>query len=577
MKYFAYCRKSSEGEERQALSIPAQRDEIVRAFAANPDIEIVTTYEEAMSAKAPGRPVYAQMIARIERGEADGIVAWHPDRLARNAVDGGWIIHLLDRHVLKDLKFVSYAFEHSPQGVFMLQIMFGQSKYYVDSLSVNVKRGMRKKIEMGWLPNLAPLGYRNDRESGTIVCDSVRFAQLRHAWDLLLSGAMRPSQIQKILNGEMGFRTPRRRRTGGRPIALSTLYKMFGNPFYAGILDWYGGWKPGKHTAMVTLAEYDRAQAILGGPNRIKPERHEFAFTGLIRCACGLSITAEKKTKPSGRCYVYYHCTRRMRPQCREPAVRVEVIEEAVAGHLRAIALAPRHSAFLSRMLSARAADAEAGRATRLQSLEDALAQTRTELRTLTDLRVRNLVDDGEFVSRRQALQSQEHGLAEKLRVGGMEPPIWLELARSVLLFRKYAVDWFSGANLMDQRLIFKTLCSNPVLASGILNIEATIPFRRIENRADCLRWLASVEALGTGPSNDDMTRVLIHAVTVLEGRMRDRPPQRSAPPSSLPLSRPRSAPSEDRAPKSSRARRQASSRSRPPGKAAGILRTQRR
>ena len=102
-----------------------------------------------MSAKAPGRPVWAAMIKRIEKGEADGIVAWHPDRLARNSVDGGWIIHLLDRRVLKDLKFVSYSYEHSPQGMFMLQIMFGQSKYYVDNLSVNVKRGMPQENRDG--------------------------------------------------------------------------------------------------------------------------------------------------------------------------------------------------------------------------------------------------------------------------------------------------------------------------------------------------------------------------------------------------------------------------------------------
>ena len=144
MKYFAYCRKSSEGEERQALSIPAQIDEIKRVFGDVQDMEISEWFEEKMSAKAPGRPVWAAMIKRLEKGEADGIVAWHPDRLARNSVDGGWIIHLLDRRVLKDLKFVSYSYEHSPQGMFMLQIMFGQSKYYVDNLSVNVKRGIRR-------------------------------------------------------------------------------------------------------------------------------------------------------------------------------------------------------------------------------------------------------------------------------------------------------------------------------------------------------------------------------------------------------------------------------------------------
>jgi len=36
------------------------------------------------------------MLLRIEANKANGILTWHPDRLARNSVDGGKIIYLLD-------------------------------------------------------------------------------------------------------------------------------------------------------------------------------------------------------------------------------------------------------------------------------------------------------------------------------------------------------------------------------------------------------------------------------------------------------------------------------------------------
>ncbi len=65
------------------------------------------------------------MLARIERDEAQGILAWHPDRLARNSIDGGKIIYLLDTEKIKDLKFPTFWFENTPQGKFMLSIAFG--------------------------------------------------------------------------------------------------------------------------------------------------------------------------------------------------------------------------------------------------------------------------------------------------------------------------------------------------------------------------------------------------------------------------------------------------------------------
>src|SRR4030066_1594817 len=154
MKYFSYTRKSTDSEERQILSIEAQLAEL-KEFAAKEKLEIVASLCEAQTAKEPGRKIFGEMLDRICAGEAGGILAWHPDRLARNSIDGGKIIYLLDTGKLLDLKFPTFWFDTTPQGKFMLSIAFGQSKYYVDNLSENVKRGLRQKIRNGVWPGKA--------------------------------------------------------------------------------------------------------------------------------------------------------------------------------------------------------------------------------------------------------------------------------------------------------------------------------------------------------------------------------------------------------------------------------------
>jgi DNA invertase Pin-like site-specific DNA recombinase len=157
-KFFIYARKSTDSEDRQVRSIQDQIAEL-KELAKKENLEVVDILVEKQTAKKPGRPVFAEMLKRIEAGEAEGILAWHPDRLARNSVDGGQIIYLVDTGVIKELKFPTFWFENTPQGKFMLSIAFGQSKYYIDNLSENIKRGHRQKLKQGLWPQMAPLGY----------------------------------------------------------------------------------------------------------------------------------------------------------------------------------------------------------------------------------------------------------------------------------------------------------------------------------------------------------------------------------------------------------------------------------
>jgi len=187
MKYIIYTRKSTEEDDRQVLSIEAQLVEL-KEFAAKEKLEIVASLCEAKIAKEPGRTKFAEMLSLIEKGKADGIISWHPDRLARNSVDGGKIIHFVDRGLIKSLKFPTFWFEPTPQGLFMLNIAFGQSKYFVDNLRENVKRGLRQKIRNGVWPGWVPVGYLNNPKTRMIDIDKGKASKVKKLFELYSSG-----------------------------------------------------------------------------------------------------------------------------------------------------------------------------------------------------------------------------------------------------------------------------------------------------------------------------------------------------------------------------------------------------
>lgn len=108
MKYIAYCRKSTDEKDRQILSIEAQIAELTE-FAKREGLEILEFITEAKTAKSPGREQFEKVLKLIEKGQTQGILSWYPDRLARNSIDGGKIIYLLDTGKLLDLKFPQFG------------------------------------------------------------------------------------------------------------------------------------------------------------------------------------------------------------------------------------------------------------------------------------------------------------------------------------------------------------------------------------------------------------------------------------------------------------------------------------
>lgn len=492
IKYFVYARKSTEGDERQALSIETQREKAKEMFG---HLDVVEVLEERKSAFKPyNRKVFAEMIQRIENGEAQGIIAWHPDRLSRNEIDGASITYMIRQGKIKDLRFGSYSFDNSPEGILMLQMALTQSQYSSAKLSKDVKRGLEKKLKMGWLPGVAPSGYMNDKtaEKGEreIKKDPERFNLVRKMFDLMLTGSYTPPQILEIANKKWGYRTPKRRKEGGNPMARSAIYKIFTNPFYTGIIEYAGNQYEGKHEPMITLEEYDRIQMLLGRKGKPRPKKHHFAFTGAIRCGeCGCLYTAETKRKiikGTGeiREHTYYHCTRKKRElNCSQRKnITKEGLELMIEEELEKYTILPEFRDWALEAIRSSHKKETEDRSKIYEMLHKTLTELQNKEDKLIDMRCSELIDDEQYKARIAELGKQKMIVKEQLRDTETRAEKWLELTEKTFDFATYARKAFINGDLQTKKEILLGLGQNPIIKDGKLFIQASEWLKPLEN-----------------------------------------------------------------------------------------------
>ena len=463
-KYFLYARKSTDDEERQQLSIPAQIDEL-RTFAEKEGLNIVDTVIESKTAKVPGRELFNRLLERIEKGEAQGILAWHPDRLARNAVDAGRIVYLLDRNILTDLKFLTFWFQNTPQGLFMLSIAFGQSKYYVDALSVNTKRGLRQKVRLGWMPSCAPMGYLNDRLTKTIVKDPKSWLIIKQLFEFYSEGSHTIVEASDFL-AKKGFITPY-----GNNIHLDRVKKILKNPFYCGLF-WYSKeLHAGRQEPIISKKLYDAVQEVLS--RRCHPKskvRIPKPFAGFIKCGeCGMTITAEIQ-----KGYLYYRCTKKSKVHdCSQPFIREEKLLEQLNSVISQVSLRTDWGEHMLAKLKTERDNISQSVMVASKDLKEKVLSIDKKISFLLDSFVDQTLSREDYLLKKSQLVSEKKSLEEKIIELSRRPFDWLERMRdwviSALEADKIASD---NKNLFQKREFLNMIGSNLTLKDKTVDCD---------------------------------------------------------------------------------------------------------
>ncbi|MCL4540591.1 MAG: recombinase family protein [Bacteroidetes bacterium] len=467
-KYFLYARKSTDVEDKQVRSIEDQLS-VARALAKQEGLRVVREFTEKETAKKPGRPVFGEMMARIEKGEAQGIICWKLDRLARNPIDAARIQWLLQQSVVSHIRTSDRSYYPS-DNVILMGFEFGMANQYIRDLSQNTKRALLEKAKRGEYPGPAPVGYLNDPRTKTVVVDRRKAKVICAAFELYAENHSTLADVAAFL-GKNGIVADT-----GSLFRKDKITYILSNPFYTGLFRYAGEIYEGKHEAIVPKKLWDKVQEVLESRShpRESDKNDPAPLCGLIRCGeCGCSITAEEKTKrqKNGNVhhYTYYHCTKKRGP-CSEPCIRGEELEGQLSSILKEYALPKEWAAELSKMADKDEEKALRSVAASSQAIKEELLAVSSKLKRLRSLYIDEDIEQEEYLADKEELLSRKKTLEGKLADLKQGHIGWLEPLRG----------WIKDASNVDEIAVSSSLLDKKSLSQKIFGSNLSLKNRRI-------------------------------------------------------------------------------------------------
>ncbi len=438
---------------------------------------------------------------QIESGAINAILTWKPDRLARNMVEGGKIIHALQTGALQLIQ-TPHSSYRPHDNTLPLTIELGMANQYSRDLSVNIKRGNKTKLEKGGWCSIAPQGYLNDRLEKTVIPDLKRFHLVRKMWDLALTGQYSLPQICDELNEKHKFISFKRKNMGGKPLAVSSLYRILLNPFYYGRISAGGIEGVGRHKAMITEEEFHRVQKILSRGNRRAETNYLFALTDLIKCGeCSCSITAEEKIKyacpecklqstrkKQGTCkrceveipksviensrkYTYYRCTKK-KGACSQPFLRKEALELQLQKVLAEIEMNENISEWSVSWLKYINEEKKGQSTEDLSIAQKNYDQVQGKLNALLDLFLEGGIEKTFFEEKKTEIETERDAIKKRLSLIQGNSDGRLKQAAHDFELAVSINQRFRKAGVRDKKFIVKEIGSNFLLKGQKLTLD---------------------------------------------------------------------------------------------------------
>ncbi|MCR9171520.1 MAG: recombinase family protein [bacterium] len=503
IKYFVYARKSRDKAEEQVMSINGQLDAINNLARKNGFV-IAQIFKEEKSAKKPGRPIFNEMMERIRAGEANGIICWKLNRLARNPVDGGAISWALQTNIIQAIHSVERTYLPT-DNVLMMQIDFGIATQFIKDLSSDTKRGLRDKAKLGWNPKASlPMGYLHNPKKQLadeqIICDPERYSIIKELWKRMETGAYSVLDIRRMAR-VLGLVNKK-----GKEYSLNAFYLMFRNPMYYGKFYWKDEngnsvlWE-GKHKKMIDEVTFHKVQQLICDRNQNKGAKsYFFPYRGLISCGeCGGHVTAERKIQaictkcshkysirrnevcpkcntslssmnnPSIIDITYYRCMKNRNQNCTQKTINANSINQTIQSLLENISIPRKLHDWLMQRTDAYYNSRTTDQSLLINSLKKKLAREKQKLENLIELRVSGEINKEEAETLKLKYNLEIKAVEEEIFQKEKAQSIEKRNAEIYLKFAKNCVERFKNGDDHEKKAITAFFISNLTLLDKTL------------------------------------------------------------------------------------------------------------
>lgn len=490
----SYNRKSTEDKRRQLQSIDDQK-RINRETANRWDKTIDKEFVDEKTALKPYvRENFTRMTQLINDDKVANLFCWKLDRLARNPIEAGIITYMLQMGKIESIITHDKVF-HPQDNALMTAVEFGMANQYSRDLGKNVKRGLESKKSKGWMPNLAPNGYLNERTNqkgfNRILPDPERFESIQKLWQIALKGNHSISDLVDIINDEYKIRTKR-----GKKFSKSTLHRIFQNPFYYGYFKDGNSLIKGNHKPMVSKKEFDKLQDVFSTHRgRPKGSKAVNKYNGLVQCGeCGYTVIPEplkkKFIKSTGKIktYKYWRCSHKSKKIiCTQKSIIETDLEQEVTDFLETLEVDNEYIEWGMKFVEHHLDNDIKERKNLQKKYQTLLTETTDEINSLVKLMIgkanktRALLTEEEFEKQKLDLSIERDGLTTQLKDLNTRQDHVIKEVRDSLEYCRILTERFNDGGIEEKRRILLKMGRTIIMKDKKLSITPEKPFMSMQ------------------------------------------------------------------------------------------------